>query len=328
MMRDGRRGRVATIGTFDGVHRGHQCLLGQVRRMADERGMEAVAITFATSPRCVLGRGERASLTSRAEREVRLRRAGMDDVVVLDFTPEMAQMTARDFMCRVLSERLGVEVLVIGYDHRFGRNRSEGFEDYVRYGRELGMEVVRGEVCLVGDEPVSSTRVRGALAVGDVAEAARLLGYAYRLCGKVVGGYRVGRKIGFPTANLCLDGCDKLLPADGVYAVRVNVDDDVDDNEDVDGAPSLITHHSSLITHHSPRIGMLNIGHRPTVNNGAERSFEVHIIGFEGDLYGRPLCIELVERLREERSFASLEELTAQLANDRETVMAIFDYNT
>lgn len=306
---------MATIGTFDGVHRGHQCLLGQVRRMADERGMEAVAITFATSPRCVLGRGERASLTSRAEREVRLRRAGMDDVVVLDFTPEMAQMTARDFMCRVLSERLGVEALVIGYDHRFGRNRSEGFEDYVRYGRELGMEVVRGEVCLVGDEPVSSTRVRGALAVGDVAEAARLLGYAYRLCGKVVGGYRVGRKIGFPTANLCLDGCDKLLPADGVYAVRVNVDDDVD------GAPS-------LITPSSPRIGMLNIGHRPTVNNGAERSFEVHIIGFEGDLYGRPLCIELVERLREERSFASLEELTAQLANDRETVMAIFNYNT
>ena len=321
MMRDGRRGRVATIGTFDGVHRGHQCLLGQVRRMADERGMEAVAITFATSPRCVLGRGERASLTSRAEREVRLRRAGMDDVVVLDFTPEMAQMTARDFMCRVLSERLGVEALVIGYDHRFGRNRSEGFEDYVRYGRELGMEVVRGEVCLVGDEPVSSTRVRGALAVGDVAEAARLLGYAYRLCGKVVGGYRVGRKIGFPTANLCLDGCDKLLPADGVYAVRVNVDDNVDDDVDVDGDPL-------LITHHSPRIGMLNIGHRPTVNNGAERSFEVHIIGFEGDLYGRPLCIELVERLREERSFASLEELTAQLANDRETVMAMFNYNT
>ena len=315
MMRDGRRGRVATIGTFDGVHRGHQCLLGQVRRMADERGMEAVAITFGTSPRCVLGRGERASLISTAEREVRLRRAGMDDVVVLDFTPEMAQMTARDFMCQVLNERLGVEALVIGYDHRFGHNRSEGFEDYVRYGRKLGMEVVRGEVCLVGDEPVSSTRVRGALAVGDVAEAARLLGYAYRLCGKVVGGYRVGRKIGFPTANLCLDGCDKLLPADGVYAVRVNVD------EDVDGAPS-------LITPSSPRIGMLNIGHRPTVNNGAERSFEVHIIGFEGDLYGQPLCIELVERLREERSFASLEELTAQLANDRETVMAMFDYNT
>lgn len=294
---------VATIGSFDGVHRGHRCLLNQVRGIADERGLKAVAVTFALSPRKVLGGSDMAPLNGVEERVKLLREVGMDDVCVLHFTREMAGMTARDFMQQVLRDQLGVAVLVIGYDHRFGCNRADGFDDYVRYGCELGIEVVRGEVCMEGDEAVSSTRIRQCLMEGRVDEAAQLLGYNYKLCGTVVGGYRVGRKIGFPTANIGVEGGEKLLPADGVYAVLVT---------DNDG---------------SQLAGMLNIGHRPTVNNGAERSIEVHILDFEGDLYGKTLCIEFVERLREERSFASLDELTAQLAADRKKVRCIFTHN-
>lgn len=294
---------VATIGSFDGVHRGHRCLLNQVRGIADERGLKAVAVTFALSPRKVLGGSDMAPLNGVEERVKLLREVGMDDVCVLHFTREMAGMTARDFMQQVLRDQLGVAVLVIGYDHRFGCNRADGFDDYVRYGCELGIEVVRGEVCMEGDEAVSSTRIRQCLMEGRVDEAAQLLGYNYKLCGTVVGGYRVGRKIGFPTANIGIEGGEKLLPADGVYAVLVT---------DNDG---------------SQLAGMLNIGHRPTVNNGAERSIEVHILDFEGDLYGKSLCIEFVERLREERSFASLDELTAQLAADRKKVRCIFTHN-
>ena len=306
--------RVATIGSFDGVHRGHRCLLAQVRHIADERDMEAVAVTFGESPKRVLGLCDAPQLTTVEERVERLHEAGMDEVVLLDFTREMAAMTAREFMQQVLRDRLGVEVLVIGYDHRFGRDRREGFDDYVRYGREMGMEVMRGEACTEEGEPVSSTRVRNCLVQGRVAEAAQLLGYHYQLCGKVVGGYQVGRKIGFPTANISVEECGKLIPADGVYAVRVRVN--VDDNENVD-------ENSRLITHNSQLIGMLNIGHRPTVNNGTGRSIEVHIIGFEGDLYGQSLCIEFVERLRDERSFNSLDELTAQLEADRRRVVKL-----
>ena len=294
---------VATIGSFDGVHRGHRCLLNQVRGIADERGLKAVAVTFALSPRKVLGGSDMAPLNGVEERVKLLREVGMDDVCVLHFTREMAGMTARDFMQQVLRDQLGVAVLVIGYDHRFGCNRADGFDDYVRYGCELGIEVVRGEVCMEGDEAVSSTRIRQCLMEGRVDEAAQLLGYNYKLCGTVVGGYRVGRKIGFPTANIGVEGGEKLLPADGVYAVLVT---------DNDG---------------SQLAGMLNIWHRPTVHNGAERSIEVHILDFEGDLYGKSLCIEFVERLREERSFASLDELTAQLAADRKKVRCIFTHN-
>ena len=308
--------RVATIGSFDGVHRGHQCLLRQVRRIADERGLDAVAVTFRLSPKKVLGLYDAPQLTTLGERVTKLREAGMDDVSLLDFTTEMAAMSAHDFMQQILKEQLSVEVLVIGYDHRFGRDRSEGFDDYVRYGSELGIEVVRGEACMDGDEAVSSTRIRGYLAEGRVAETARLLGYNYTLCGKVVDGYKVGRKIGFPTANISVEGSDKLVPADGVYAVKVMVDTSVNCQQ---------TTVNSLWPTYA---GMLNIGHRPTVANGTERSIEVHIIDFEGDLYGRSLCIEFVEHLRDERSFANLDELIAQLNTDKEQVKALITHNS
>ena len=305
---------VATIGSFDGVHRGHRSLLSQVRSIADERGLSAVAVTFRMSPKRVLGLYDAPQLTTLDERVAKLREAGMDDVALLDFSAEMAAMSAHDFMQQVLKERLGVAVLVIGYDHRFGRDRSEGFDDYVRYGSELGIEVVRGEVCMDSDEPVSSTRVRGYLAEGRVAETERLLGYKYTLCGKVVDGYKVGRKMGFPTANIQVTDAYKLLPADGVYAVKVDFvnNDNENGNYHGDGNNCQLP-----IVNCQLGMGMLNIGHRPTVNNGEERSIEVHILDFDGDLYGMTLQIEFLDRLREERHFESIDELIAQLEMDK-----------
>lgn len=291
---------VATIGSFDGVHRGHQCLLKQVRHIADKRGLDAIAITFGVSPKMVLGMADVPHLNTTDERTTLLYQSRMDEVAVLDFTPQMATMSAREFMQQVLKEQLHVAVLVIGYDHRFGRGRSEGFDDYVRYGEGIGIEVVKGEACIDNDGPISSTRIRHLLDDGKVAEAAQLLGYQYALRGEVVSGYQEGRKMGFPTANICPLCCDKLIPADGVYAVWVHINED--DNQ-------------SLVYK-----GMLNIGYRPTLNNGQERSIEVHILDYEGMLYGKAITVEFAYRLREERTFASPEELIQQLQKDQEKV--------
>ena len=299
---------VATIGSFDGVHRGHQCLLEQVRHIADEQGLNAVAITFGTSPKKVLGMADVSHLNTIDERTALLYQSKMDEVVVLDFTSQMAAMSARDFMQKVLKEQLQVATLIIGYDHRFGRGRSEGFDDYVRYGQKIGIEVVKGEACMNGDTPVSSTRIRHLLNDGKVEEAAQLLGYRYALQGEVVGGYQEGRKMGFPTANIRPLCCDKLIPADGVYAVYVSLVD----NENKKGTSGQEVS--------SPLLGMLNIGYRPTLNNGQERSIEVHILDYEGVLYGKTIRVEFAYRLRDEHTFANPEELTQQLQKDKEKV--------
>ena len=317
---------VATIGSFDGVHRGHRSLLAQVRSIADVRGMRAVAVTFAASPKRVLRCGEVPVLNTTEERTALLRQAGMDEVAVLDFTSQMAAMSARDFMQLVLSDELHVAVLVIGYDHRFGHGRAEGFDDYVRYGQEIGIEVVRGEACTDKGEPISSTRIRHLLTEGCIEETNHLLGYRYMLRGKVVDGYKEGRKMGFPTANIQPLDADKQIPADGVYAVYVNVnDDDNDDKNDnmnkVDGEDN-----SELRIQNSEfkLIGMLNIGYRPTLNNGQERSIEVHILDFEGSLYGKTITVEFHKFLRPEEKFPSLEILQQQIQTDAQQTKAYF----
>lgn len=299
---------VATIGSFDGVHSGHQCLLKQVRHIADELGGNAMAITFGASPKKVLKMDDTPQLNTTDERTTLLRQAGIDEVILLDFTPQMATMTAHEFMQQVLKEQLHVEVLVIGYDHRFGKGRSEGFNDYVRYGKEIGIEVVSGEACMSGGAPISSTRIRCLLNEGKVDEATSLLGYRYVLQGEVISGYQEGRKLGFPTANINPLNTDKVVPADGVYAVWVAIGED------------------SQPKAYGPRLkGMLNIGYRPTLNNGRERSIEVHILDFEGDLYGKSIKVEFVCRLRDELPFDSLDELTIQLQKDRERVSEMLD---
>lgn len=295
-------GCVATIGFFDGVHRGHRFLIGQVVACAAERGLSSLLITFRTHPRQALHAAYQPQLLTTYEEKCKwLATTEADYCVTLEFTPDLAALSAREFMSEVLRDRLGVKVLVIGYDHRFGHDRSEGFEDYVAYGHELGMEVVRAEAFSMGDVHVSSSMVRACLSEGEVGMAARCLGRLYELTGKVVHGFQIGHELGFPTANLEVEDAQKLIPKDGVYAVRVKEQ----------GKEAVWN-------------GMLNIGCRPTLGNGHSRTLEVFLLDFEGDLYGSVLTLAFASRLRDERKFRNKGELAHQLREDERNVREIF----
>ena len=286
---------VATIGFFDGVHCGHRSLIGQVCRVAAERSLATMLVTFSAHPRMVMQADYQPRLLSTLEEKVRLlSQTGVDYCVPLHFTRELATLSAHDFMQHVLRDQLKVRTLVIGYDHRFGHNRAECFEDYVRYGQELGLEVIRAEAYQLDGAHVSSSVVRTLLDKGDVLMAAHCLGYDYSLEGEVIGGRQIGRTIGFPTANLQIIDSLKIIPADGVYAVRVHVDD-------------------------ATYKGMLNIGCRPTIDEDVRRTIEVHLLHFEGNLYGKRLRIEFLRRIRGEQKFCSREALAHQLRLDAES---------
>ena len=280
---------IASIGFFDGVHRGHQCLIRQVRDEALRRGARSLLITFDRHPRSTCAPADVPPLLTTAEEKMDLLRAtGVDDIYVLRFDREMASLTAREFMQQVLRDQLGVNVLVIGYDHRFGRpQQTDPFSSYQAYGHELGIDVVLAHE-LEGDH-VSSSAIRHALEAGDVSAAARLLGRPYTWTGRVVHGHAVGRQLGFPTANLVASEPEKLLPAKGTYAV--------------------------LATPHHP--AMLNIGCRPTFDNGTDVSVEAHLFDCQNDLYDQTLTLSFIARLREERCFDSEEALVRQLQQDK-----------
>lgn len=281
--------KAATIGFFDGVHRGHRCLIGQLRAEAERRGLASEVITFDRHPRLVLDDAYRPALLTTLDEKLRLlRETGVDLVRLLPFTRELAQRSAREFMREVLREQLNVRLLVMGYDHRFGHGGGTR-EEYAAWGREAGIEVLFADE--LGGEKTSSSVIRRRLGEGDVEGATRLLAHAFCLTGRVVRGRGVGHQIGFPTANL-LPASDKLMPPRGVYAVSVTLTDG------------------------TLRAGMLNVGRRPTLHNGHDTTYEVHILDFEGDLYGQTLTVALRRRLRTEREFASIEELRAQLARD------------
>ena len=283
---------VATIGFFDGVHLGHRFLIEQVKELAKDKGLRSALITFPVHPRQVMKSDYRPELLTTPEEKIELLKAqGVDYCIMLDFTVELSQLSAFSFMKDILQQRYNVSTLIIGYDHRFGHNRSEGFEDYVRYGQQIGMNVYRAQACMIDDLNISSSLVRTHLLEGKIDLSTRYLGYNYSIEGVVVGGYRVGRTIGFPTANLDLRESNKLIPSDGVYAVRVEVK-------------------GCLYA------GMLNIGYRPTLDNGSKKSIEVHILRFDEDIYDEKIRLYFVSRIRSEMKFSGLDELIAQLKRD------------
>lgn len=220
---------VATIGFFDGVHRGHQYLIRKLIADARAEGMESTVITFDLHPRKVLQSDyQPRMLSTLSEKLLLLSKTSVDNTALLHFDEEMARMTAREFMEQILRDKLNVRKLYIGYDHRFGHDRKEGFDDYVRYGRELGMEVVLSQAFELNGVNVSSSVVRSFLEAGEVEMAEMCLGYPYTIVGKVVKGYQEGRKMGFPTANLDTTGFDKLIPAPGVYAVKARLENSME----------------------------------------------------------------------------------------------------
>ena len=290
---------VATIGFFDGVHLGHRFLIQQVKVAATQTGWQSSIITFPVHPRQVIQSEFQPQLLSSPEEKIELLAStGVDNCILLPFTRELSQLTAYEFM-QLLYDKYKVRMLVIGYDHRFGHNRAETFEDYCRYGRELGIHIMQASAYTQEQDKVSSSAIRRALQNGDIRTATKFLGYHYYLEGTVVDGYKVGRKIGFPTANLRVDFPNKLIPSIGVYAVYVYVNGE-------------------------KHKGMLNIGYRPTINNGTDLSIEVHILDFEGDIYHQKMRIEFIDFLRPEEKFNSVDELVLQMQKDKVATFSAF----
>ena len=294
---------VATIGCFDGVHRGHRYLIRQVTQIGQEKGLHTTLITFPVHPRQVMQSDYQPQLLScLPQKEALIQTLHVDYCLMMAFTRELSELSAYEFM-KLLHERFNVCVLVIGYDHRFGHNRTETFKDYCRYGAELGIEVTQARALVEDGVSVSSSVIRNLLNNGEIAEANHYLSYRYFLDGTVIDGYKMGRKLGFPTANLQPSCPNKLIPAEGVYAVYVYIDE-------------------------VRYMGMLNIGYRPTVHNGENRSIEVYIIDFSGDIYHKQIRIEFMERIRREQKFESINALISQLNQDKDTVIRILGNRT
>lgn len=283
---------VATVGFFDGVHLGHQYLFRQVRAAAAASGCASLAVTFDLHPRQVLSADYRPELlTTLREKLDLLATCGIDACAVLRFTPAMAALTSREFMSRYLAGAFGVRRLVVGYDHHFGSDTGATLADYQAAGRALGIDVVPADAFSTAEFTVSSSTVRRLLEGGNVERATQCLGRPYVLAGTVVEGCRVGRDLGFPTANLRPSDPGKLVPGRGVYAVEATV-----------GARTYGA--------------MLNIGWRPTLDDGRGPTVEAHLFGFSGNLYGSGLTLRFLHRLRDEQRFDSLEALQAQLRAD------------
>ena len=291
---------VATIGFFDGVHIGHRFLIDQVKDIASRKGLPSAVITFPVHPRKVLQKDyQPALLCGFNEKIERLATTGVDYCTCLDFTIGISKLSAKDFMSDILRDKLHVGSLVIGYDHRFGHNREDGFDDYKRYGQEIGMDVILANV-LPDSEHVSSSRIRRLLGEGQVKKAAELLSYNYTISGKIVEGFKVGRTIGFPTANMQIWETYKVIPAFGVYAVYVHVDGKKYD-------------------------GMLYIGKRPTLHNGDNISVEVNLFDFDDDLYNKDLTAEFLEFIRHDIKFPDIDTLKRQIQQDKEDVIRYID---
>lgn len=291
---------IATIGFFDGVHRGHQYIIDRLKADAVSRGAGSTVVTFRQHPRQVLQHDFIPKLLTPAIRKISLlQQRGVDNVVALDFTRELASMSAREFM-EMLHRDYAIDRLLIGYDHRFGHNREEGFEEYVVHGREIGMEVVCNDALSSEGENISSSAIRRCLATGNIAKANEYLGYKFGFSGTVIHGFGEGRKIGFPTANMSIDP-EQLIPERGVYAVEVVVE----------GFDKIFA-------------GMMNIGCRPTYGEFKETQ-EVNILDFEANIYDRRISVAFVDRIRDEKRFSSINELQSQLATDKAHIKNILN---
>ena len=291
---------VATVGIFDGVHIGHRFLIDQVKASAKAKNLQSVVITFAKHPRSILSEDFHPELLNTLDEKIdQLSTTGIDTCIVLEFTEEMAELSAHDFLKSILKDKFKVNTLFVGHDHRFGHDRLEGFPEYKKYGESMDMEVIQAKRYSTAEfVHICSSEIRVEIQRGNFASANSLLSYNYSIKGKVVSGFKVGRKIGFPTANLAPENTEKLVPPLGVYAVRIRWNAAV-------------------------YKGMMNIGTRPTLSDDFKTSLEVNIFDFDQDIYNQEIEVEFIQKIRDEKKFNGLDELIEQLNKDKVTVLEI-----
>ena len=284
---------IVTIGTFDGVHLGHRSIIDQLNHVAMTQEGESVILTFYPHPRMVLHPGDHGlELLNTPEEKARLLyEAGVKHLMVYPFSEDFSRISAFDYVRNLLVNGIGAFKVIVGYDHRFGRNREGDFQTLSEWGEMLGFEVEEISAREIDEVNVSSTKIRQALKAGDIEVANKYLGYPYSLTGRVVHGAGRGSGIGFPTANLQIHYPYKLIPANGVYAVRV-------------------------VCNQGQYNGVMNIGVRPTVDQSGVKSIEIHLFDFSGDLYDAEMTVTLIDRLREEKKFGSIDELKQQISAD------------
>lgn len=290
---------VVTIGTFDGVHIGHRKIIARIKELAEASGGETVILTFFPHPRMILHPEDEhiKLITTMAEKAVLLEQIGVDHLIITPFSRDFSNQSAEEYIRDVLVKKIGTKKIVIGYDHRFGKDRKGSLQDLLGLATEYGYEVIEIPEQDINDVAISSTRIRNALLTGDIEVANECLGYPFFITGKVIRGDQLGRTLGYPTANLMVAERYKLIPSDGIYAVKVKVEG-------------------------KEYKGMAYIGHRPTIN-GMTRNIEVNIFDFSTDIYNKELRMEFIHFVRGDIKFASLDELVVQLGKDKESVLAL-----
>lgn len=297
-----KKNTIVTIGTFDGVHIGHQKILQSQIDIAKKEDLDSVVLTFFPHPRMVLQKESKIKLLNTLnERSEILKKFGINHIVVEEFTPEFSRLTAYDFVKNILVDKLKINAIIIGYDHHFGRNRTANIDDLKEYGELFNFKVIEIPAQDINDVAVSSTKIRKALLKGDVTTANKYLGYPFLISGIVVSGNSLGKTINFPTANINIKEDYKLIPKKGVYIVNCYIDD-------------------KLI------FGMMNIGKKPTVN-GKKKTIEVNFFDFDQDIYGKTIQINILKRIRNEEKFDSIEDLKNQLHKDKQLALSYIKKN-
>jgi riboflavin kinase/FMN adenylyltransferase len=287
-----------TIGTFDGVHIGHRKILERLINDAKNTGLQSTVLTFFPHPRMVLQKDTEIRLLNTIQEKIKiLEHIGLDYLIIHPFTLEFSRLSSTEFVRDILVNELQAKKIIIGYDHRFGRNRNANIQDLIAFGNTLNFEVEEIAAQEIDDVSVSSTKIRNAIIDGDMKTANEYLGYNYMLTGDVKKGKGLGRQMNFPTANLFIKEKYKLIPKNGVYVVK-----------------SMLN--GKLF------YGMMNIGFNPTVD-GSSKSIEIHFFDFESDIYGENIQVDILQRIRDEHKFNSLEELKTQLLKDKQTSIAI-----
>lgn len=283
---------IVTIGTFDGVHIGHQKIINRLIDLGKQEELKSVILTFFPHPRMVLQKDSNIKLINTIdERSKILDRLGLDYLLIKKFTKDFSRLSAEEFVKQVLVDKLNAKKVIIGYDHRFGRNRNADINDLMKYGEEFGFEVEEISAQDINDVAVSSTKIRTALSEGNIQKANRYLGYPFMLTGTIVKGKGIGKQLDYPTANIHIEEDYKLIPKQGSYVVKSTIDDTI-------------------------VFGMMNIGMNPTVSGDSE-SIEVHFFNFEKSIYGKKIQIDVLERIRDEQKFESIEDLKLQLEKDK-----------